>query len=164
MQGAPEKGEEVVEEVKRLREENLYLRAELENLRRILDREVEEARRRGAEKMALGLISMFEEIERVYNNAREADLETTLAGLSILVKELKQMLTDHGIKVMDVIGRRFDPFIHEAAGYVERDDVDDEIIIAEISRGYEFRGRVVKVPRVIVAKMASKKGEEEKRN
>ncbi|MEM1966347.1 MAG: nucleotide exchange factor GrpE, partial [Nitrososphaerota archaeon] len=45
-----------------------------------------------------------------------------------------------------------DPFLHEAVGYVERDDVENGIIVAEISRGYEYAGRVLKPPRVIVAK------------
>jgi molecular chaperone GrpE len=148
---APEVGE-ASEEVKRLREENLYLRAELDNLRKLLEREVEEAGRRAAERLVLTMLTMYEEVERIYNNAQTADPETTLEGLRILVREMRRMLSENGIRAMEVIGKKFDPFIHEAVGFVEREDVDDDVIIAEVSKGYEFRGRVIKPPRVIVSR------------
>ncbi len=148
---APEVGE-ASEEVKRLREENLYLRAELDNLRKLLEREVEEAGKRAAERLVLTMLTMYEEVERIYNHAQTADPETTLEGLRILVREMRRMLSENGIRAMEVIGKKFDPFIHEAVGFVEREDVDDDVIIAEVSKGYEFRGRVIKPPRVIVSR------------
>lgn len=141
------------DEVRRLREENLYLRAEIENLKKLMAKEVESARREASERLLLGLILIYEEIERAYNSLlNNPDQKQFIEGIGMLLKEIKKLLSDLGVSQLEVIGKKFDPFLHEAVGFVERDDVEDETIIAEISRGYAYLDKILKPPRVIVAR------------
>lgn len=141
------------EELKRLREENLYLRAEIENLKKLMAKEVEKASRAVAEKLLLDMVLIYEEVERVFASIlNNSDQKQVTEGIGILLKEIRKLLAEQGVNQLETIGRKFDPFIHEAVGFVERDDVEDETIVAEISKGYEYVGKILKPPRVIVAR------------
>lgn len=144
---------ETAEILKRLQEENLYLRAEIENLKKLMVKETEKARRESVERVLLDMISIYEEVERAYASLLgNSDQKQVVEGMNMLLKEIKRILFDHGVDQLETVGRRFDPFIHEAVGFVERDDVEDGTIIAEISRGYAYAGKLLKPPRVIVAR------------
>ncbi|MEM0481878.1 MAG: nucleotide exchange factor GrpE [Nitrososphaerota archaeon] len=140
-------------ELKRLKEENLYLRAEIENLKKLMSKEVEKASRAVAERLLLDMILIYEEVERVFTSLlNNSDQKQVAEGIGILLKEIRKLLAEQGVNPLETIGKKFDPFIHEAVGFVERDDVEDETIVAEISRGYEYVGKILKPPRVIVAR------------
>ncbi len=139
--------------MKRLREENLYLKAEIENLKKLMAKEVETASRAVAERLLLNMILIYEEVERVFTSLlNNSDMKQVAEGIGILLKEIRKLLAEQGVNPLETIGKKFDPFIHEAVGFVERDDVEDETIVAEISRGYEYVGKILKPPRVIVAR------------
>jgi molecular chaperone GrpE len=148
-----EGGGSLEEELKRLREENLYLKAEIENLKKLMAKEVETASRAVAERLLLNMILIYEEVERVFTSLlNNSDMKQVAEGIGILLKEIRKLLAEQGVNPLETIGKKFDPFIHEAVGFVERDDVEDETIVAEISRGYEYVGKILKPPRVIVAR------------
>lgn len=148
------------EEVKRLREENLYLKAEIENLKKLMLREVDVARREATGRMLLNILSIYEEVERAYTSMlNNSDTKLVLEGLGMLIKEMKRLLVELGVSFLETVGKRFDPFIHEAVGFIEREDVEEGTIVAEISRGYEYAGRILKPPRVIVARRKSQPDE-----
>ncbi|MCS7145574.1 MAG: nucleotide exchange factor GrpE [Nitrososphaerota archaeon] len=141
------------EELKRLQEENLYLRAEIENLKKLMAKEVEKVRRESVERVLLDMISIYEEVERAYTSLLgNSDRKQVMEGMKMLLKEMKRILSDNGVDQLETVGKRFDPFIHESVGFVQRDDVEDGTIIAEISRGYAHAGKLLKPPRVIVAR------------
>lgn len=148
-----EGGVSLEDELKRLREENLYLRAEIENLKKLMAKEVETASRAVAEKLLLNMVLIYEEVERVFTSLlHNSDQKQVTEGIGILLKEIRKILAEQGVNQLETIGKKFDPFIHEAVGFVERDDVEDETIVAEISKGYEYVGKILKPPRVIVAR------------
>jgi len=133
----------------------LYLRAEIENLKRLMEKEVERARVEASERLLLTLISIYEELERAYEGFMiNSDQNQIVKGLELIVRETRRTLSDLGVDRMETVGRKFDPFIHEAVGFIERDDVEEETVVAEISRGYVYAGRLLKPPRVIVARRA----------
>ncbi len=148
-----EGGVSLEDELKRLREENLYLRAEIENLKKLMAKEVETASRAVAEKLLLNMVLIYEEVERVFTSLlHNSDQKQVTEGIGILLREIRKILAEQGVNQLETIGKKFDPFIHEAVGFVERDDVEDETIVAEISKGYEYVGKILKPPRVIVAR------------
>ncbi|MEM1534789.1 MAG: nucleotide exchange factor GrpE [Nitrososphaerota archaeon] len=146
-------GGEPLDELKRLREENLYLRAEIENLKKLMAKEVEVVRRAEAEKLLLNMVLIYEEVERAYESLlSNSDTKQVLEGINMLLKEIKKLLAELGVNPIETLGKKFDPFVHEAVGFVERNDVEDGTVVAEISRGYEYTGKILKPPRVIVAR------------
>jgi len=83
-------GGEPLDELKRLREENLYLRAEIENLKKLMAKEVEVVRRAEAEKLLLNMVLIYEEVERAYESLlSNSDTKQVLEGINMLLKEIK---------------------------------------------------------------------------
>lgn len=150
---------ELERENEELRNTLLYLRAEIENLRKLIDKEVEMAGRRAVESLLIRLIEIYEGLERaVYSLSLggENEPETLVSGLRLIHREMGKLLNDEGVVFMETVGKKFDPFIHEAVGFVENEELEEGTITAEVSRGYEYRGRILKAPRVIVSKRKEK--------
>ncbi len=137
---------------------NRYLRAvaEMENLRKRNVREVENARRFGAEKLAESLFPVRDSIEAGLKAAAEADpaaldVATLLEGTQATLRLLDQALETAGIREIDPAGEPFDPDRHEAMSMLPSADVEPGSVMLVVQKGYELNERVVRPARVIVA-------------
>lgn len=138
-------------ENEKLRSDYLYLLAELDNLRKYMIKEVERARRTAVEGLLIRLINVYEAIEKAIKYCSEQE-SPLLEGLKLISKDVLKILEDAGVKRMETIGKRFDPFLHEAVEHVEVDDVEDGVIVEEVAKGYMFDDKVLIPPKVKVAK------------
>ena len=73
------------------------------------------------------------------------------SGVSLIVKQMEEILGKMQVKAVPAVGEAFDPRIHEAMGTVERDDVPDQHVAEEIRRGYKIRERLLRPALVRVA-------------
>ncbi|MEM0457214.1 MAG: nucleotide exchange factor GrpE [Nitrososphaerota archaeon] len=146
-----EKLETLEKENERLRNDYLYLAAELDNLRKYMIKEIERTRRAAIESLLIKLINVYEAIEKAteYYGEQQSPL---LEGLKLIGKDILKILEDSGVKRMETIGKKFDPFLHEAIEHIEMDDVEDGVIIEEVTKGYMLDDKVLKPPKVKVAK------------
>lgn len=142
------------EENKELKERLLYLRAEIENMKRLINKEVEKAKAETTERIMSRIIDIYENMKRAVNDIEQGNNPFRLAeGIKLILKEVESLLNSEGVKKMDVVGKQFDPFIHEAVAFVEDPAIEnDNTIIEEIDPGYTLGDRILKPPKVKVAR------------
>ena len=85
--------------------------------------------------------------------------EQLRSGMSLIVKQMEEILEKMQVKVVPTVGEEFDPRFHEALGTVERDDVPDQHVAEEVRRGYKIRERLLRPALVRVAHNAKQVNE-----
>jgi len=133
-----------------------YLRAvaELDNVRKRAQRDIEAANRYGLEKFAAELLPVRDSLELAVQTAEQAQVDARSlkqgqqATLQLLVKALERL----GLTPISPAGEPFDPARHEAMLAQESRDARPGTVLQVVQTGYELNGRVVRPARVVVAK------------
>ncbi len=137
-----------------------YLRAlaELDNFKKTMKKEMEEAIERANEKFIKNILPALDNFEagiKMLEKMKSKDDEF-LKGVKIIYKQLLDALEKEGLVQYSALGQKFDPKLHEAISVKETDDCEDDTIIEEIAKGYLFKGRVIRPAKVVVAKQKVK--------
>jgi molecular chaperone GrpE len=132
-----------------------YLRAvaDLDNVRKRAQRDIEAANRYGLEKFAQELLPVRDSLELAVQNAEKAaDVRSLKQGqeatLQLLVKALEKL----GIVTINPVGEPFDPARHEAVLAQPSTTAEPNSVLQVVQPGYELNGRLLRPARVIVAK------------
>jgi len=132
-----------------------YLRgaAELENVRRRGQQEVERAQKYALERFAAELLGVKDSLEMGLAAAEsEASMEALREGTQATLKLLSNTLEKFGIKEIDPKGVPFDPSVHEAISVQPSQDASAEQVLTVVQKGYVLNGRLLRPARVIVAR------------
>jgi len=131
-----------------------YLRAvaDLENIRKRAERDVQAANRYGLEKFAGELIPVLDSLEMAVQTGEGADARTLVEGQKATLRLLSRAFEKLGITELDPKGEKFDPNRHEAMMVQESPNAAPDSVVQVVQRGYELNGRVLRPARVIVAK------------
>ena len=131
-----------------------YLRslAEIENVRKRAQRDVESANRYGLERFAIELIPVRDSLELAVQNSGTADAQSLAAGQEATLKLLAKSFEKLGIEEIDPLGQPFDPAQHEAMLAQPSATAEPNSVLQVIQRGYQLNGRLLRPARVIVAK------------
>ena len=133
-----------------------YLRAvaELDNVRKRAQRDIEAANRYGLEKFAAELLPVRDSLELAVQSAASQDVDAKSlkqgqeATLQLLAKALERL----GLTPIAPVGEPFDPTRHEAMLTQESATAKPNTVLEVVQTGYELNGRVIRPARVIVAK------------
>ena len=132
-----------------------YLRAvaDLDNIRKRAQKDIEAANRYGLEKFAQELLPVRDSLELAVQNADKAvDVRSLKQGqdatLQLLVKALEKL----GIVTINPVGEPFDPGRHEAMLAQPSNTAEPNSVLQVIQPGYELNGRLLRPARVIVSK------------
>jgi molecular chaperone GrpE len=133
---------------------NSYLRAvaELENYRKRMDRELENARKYAIERFAQELVSVADSLEAGISAGTTSSGSALLEGSTATLKQLLRAFDKAGIKVIDPQGQPFDPAWHEAMVAQESRDQPANTVLSVIQKGYSLNGRLLRPARVVVSK------------
>jgi molecular chaperone GrpE len=127
--------------------------AEMENLRKRAERDLENAHKFALERFATELLAVRDSLEL---GAQAAESETDPAklreGTQLTLKLLEQVMQKFNIEVVDPLGQRFDPEKHQAMTMQETADADPNTVIAVMQKGYLINGRLLRPAMVVVAK------------
>lgn len=141
------------------REQMLRTAAELDNLRKRAAREVDHARRFGAEKLAGELLSVMDSLELGLEAARrEGAGGALLEGQEATLKLLSAALEKAGVTPVAPLGERFDPEFHEAMSMVPDPQAEPGSVLVVVQTGYLLHGRLLRPARVVVAAESSDAG------
>jgi molecular chaperone GrpE len=155
-QAEPEQQPSAVEALRREAEENWnkYLRvaAELDNFRKRSARDVDVARKTGAERLAKGLLPVRDSMEAALASADKADLKTLIDGQQATLRLLDQALVAAEITEIDPHGEPFDPAKHEALSMMPAPNVEPNTVIEVVQKGYQMNDRLLRAAKVIVAR------------
>ncbi|MCJ7444325.1 MAG: nucleotide exchange factor GrpE [Methanotrichaceae archaeon] len=135
------------EETQKLAEERfdqlLRCRADLENLAKRTDKEREECARYAAEKLISKLLTFLDSLEQASKHDE---------GSKALCKQLSDVLKGEGLVTIEAVGHAFDPYKHEALFQVESDEIDENMVIREIQKGYMLNSKIIRFSKVAVSK------------
>lgn len=126
--------------------------ADLDNYRRRVAREVEQARQFGAERLAEALLPVLDSMELALANAASADPKVLLEGQQATLRLLLKALGGAGITEIDPLGQAFDPAQHEAMAMQPSAEATPDTILSVIQKGYLLNGRLLRPARVIIAR------------
>ena len=132
-----------------------YLRAvaDLDNVRKRAQRDIEAANRYGLEKFAAELLPVRDSLELAVQNAEKAaDLRSLRQGQEATLQLLTKALEKLGIVTIDPVGEPFDPARHEAMLAQPSNTAEPNSVLQVVQPGYELNGRLLRPARVIVAK------------
>ena len=135
---------------------DLFLRqsADLENFKKRVAREKEEAFKYGNEALVKDLLPMLDNLERALEHAElGGDGKPLLEGVELVLKGFLEILEKHGVTQISAKGETFDPQKHEAFAQVESKDHEPNTVVQELHKGYFLRDRLLRTSLVSVAKL-----------
>lgn len=167
-QDVPE-GEQPVDEMSRLqeqldaaetaagmaRDEILRVQAEMQNLRRRTEQDIEKAHKFGQEKFSIELLAVMDNLERSAAAAEASEDEAVQAikeGVELTLKGFMDCFQRFNIEAVDPLGEPFDPQLHQAMSIQESPDAEPNSVIAVMQKGYTLHGRVIRPAMVMVSK------------
>jgi molecular chaperone GrpE len=130
-----------------------YLQADFENFKKRIDREAEQIKNYGTERLVIQLLDIVDELELAVKNGEiSTSPESLIEGVELTLKKLRKVLEQEGVTPIDnPEGKVLDPTRHHAIAVVERDDLADSTVIEEIRKGYVMKGKVIRPTIVKVA-------------
>jgi molecular chaperone GrpE len=126
-----------------------YARAEFDNARRRAERERSEYLQFAAMDLVKDILPILDDFERALQ------VETTdrnyAKGVELIYQRMSETLKKLGLEPIETADQKFDPNLHQAVERVETDKAEDQSILGEFQRGYNFRGKLLRPAMVKVA-------------
>ena len=138
-------------ELEQLKAASLIERADLENQRKRLAREIEQARKFANERLLGDLLPLFDAIEAGLANAATDD--PLRAGLELTLRQLQIVAGKNGLtEVAPAAGEPFDPERHQAMSVIDAEGVPPGAVAQTFQKGYLLNERLLRPALVVVAK------------
>ncbi|QDP73208.1 nucleotide exchange factor GrpE [Legionella israelensis] len=136
-------------------EKAVRAQAELDNVRKRAERDIENAHRYGMEKLITSLLPVLDSLEQALQMAEQ---DTSMReGLELTMKLFLDVLEKTEVKQLNPEGDVFDPQLHEAMSIQESAEVPANTVLAVFQKGYKLSDRVIRPARVIVSKNKAEK-------
>ncbi len=147
----------LLEEVAQLKEELLRAKAEVQNVRRRSELDVEKAHKFSTEKFARELLAVVDNLERAMASCPEDDVvKPFLEGVEMTQKSFLETLKKFSVEAIDPEGHPFDPTLHQAISMVDAPDAEPNTVLNVVQKGYSNHGRLLRPAMVVVSKAAPK--------
>jgi molecular chaperone GrpE len=141
--------EQFAAEKAELQERLLRARAEFENARRRAERDKLEYFQFAAMELVRDMLPILDDFERALM------VDTTdrdyAKGVELIYQRMSETLRKLGLEPIETAGQRFDPNLHQAVERVQTEDAEDQSILGEFQRGYNFKGKLLRPAMVRVA-------------
>ncbi len=141
--------EELEQQLGQVRDEQLRDRAELENQRRRLLRDAEQARKFANEKLLADLLPVFDSLEA--GLAAEGEAGKLREGMELTLRQLRRVAETNGLAVLDPAGEAFNPELHQAMSMVPAPGHAPGAVVQVYQKGYVLNERLLRPALVVVA-------------
>lgn len=143
--------------VKEQQDSVLRARADIDNMRRRTEQEIDKARKFALNKFAEELLPVIDNMERAIEMADKSDeaIKPMLEGVELTLKTMTDTVEKFGLKQIDPMGEAFNPEFHQAMSIQESAEHEPNTVILVMQKGYELNGRVVRPAMVMVSKAAA---------
>ena len=131
-------------------------KADLENFRKRLVKDKEDAVQFANQRLLKELIQVNDNLDRALD-ASNSSLETFKEGVEMIQKQFATFLKNQKVEPIEALGKPFDPNLHEVMTQQESADHDENTVIQEYSKGYTLNGRILQSAKVVTAKKPVKK-------
>ena len=138
------------------KEQDLLLRtrAEIDNIRRRTEQDVEKAHKFALEKFAKNILNTIDNLERALAtpaNMEDESVKALFNGVELTLKELLATVARFGVEPVGVVGEVFNPDLHQAISMQPTDGFESNQITTVLQKGYLLNGRVIRPAMVMVA-------------
>ena len=132
--------------------------AELDNVRKRADREVEGARKYALEKFATELLAVRDSLEMGLASAREEgdSNDSHVQGMELTLKMLAGVMEKFNIQPIEPVGEPFNPEFHEAMSMQESAEQPPNTVLNVMQKGYMLNDRLLRPAMVVVTKAPQK--------
>ena len=135
------------------------LQAEFENYRKRVDKETLELKKTANRELITKLLPVLDSFELAIKNKDK--VQDFIKGMELIYAQLHDVLGKEGLRPIQAVSKKFDPYRHEVLLQEVRDDVkEDDVITEEFQKGYMLNEHVLRHSKV---KIAKKKEKEEKK-
>ncbi len=137
-----------------LKDQMLRRQAELENYRKRLIRDKEEAVQFANESLIRDILGFLDNMDRALAAAKNGgDLNALVEGFSMTQNQLLSTLDKNwGLKEIESVGKEFDPSLHEACMMTVDESLERETVLEEFQKGYTLHDRVIRPSKVKIGK------------
>jgi molecular chaperone GrpE len=131
--------------------------AEFENFRKRSEKEKTESMALAKSSVLLEFLPVADACERALTSLADTDAEEPSSlqqfkqGVELLYKQMLDTLARTGIVPIEVVGKPFNPHLHEALSREENVETEEDTVVKELRRGYLYRDRLLRPAQVIVA-------------
>ncbi len=132
----------------------LYLgaHAEMENLRKRAEREVQNAHKFALERFFGELLPVCDSLELGLAAASDAvDVAKLREGVELTLRQLTAAMEKFGAREVDPLGAKFDPSQQEAMAMLPTDQAEPNTVVQVVQKGYLLNERLIRPAKVIVA-------------
>ncbi|MBT9432223.1 nucleotide exchange factor GrpE [Candidatus Sodalis endolongispinus] len=141
----------------RERDSVLRAKAEMENVRRRSEQDVEKAHKFALERFAGELLPVIDNLERALDMSDKSNTElaSTIEGIELTLKSLLDAVRKFGLDVVGDTHVPFNPEVHQAMTMLESDEHEPNHVMMVMQKGYTLNGRLIRPAMVAVSKAKS---------
>ncbi len=125
------------------------LQAEFENYTKRVQKEKSEFTQYASYKVLTKIVNIVDDFEKALENLQTTYTKEELEGLSMIHKQLHKVLVEEGVKPIEAIGSKLDPFKHEAIEIIEGNE--DNVIVKELQKGYTMHDKILRPSKVSIS-------------
>ncbi len=142
-------------ELKEFKDKFYYVAAEMENMKKRHDRDMQNQIKYGNEKVLKGLVEVVDNLERTMQaieNDEDEKVKNIYTGVDMVKKQFIDVLGQNGLEKIEAEGKTFDPNFHEAMAQQPAEGKEDQEVLQVYQQGYVLNGRLLRAAKVIVVK------------
>lgn len=145
---------QVEETAKKEQDLLLRTRAEIDNIRRRAEQDIEKAHKFALEKFSKDILNTIDNLERALAtpaNTEDESVKALFDGVQLTLKELLSTVARFGVEPVGAVGEIFNPDLHQAISMQPAEGIESNHITAVLQKGYILNGRVIRPAMVMVA-------------
>jgi molecular chaperone GrpE len=124
--------------------------AEFDNFRKRTVKEKASMYNDGVRDTLEKLLPVVDNFERALNSTEDHD-NALYKGLEMTFRQLSDVFKKLGVEPLPSVGETFDPNVHHAVAHIEDENLDDNVIVEELQKGYKYKDKVIRPSMVKVA-------------
>ena len=141
-------------QLEEMRDQVLRHQAEVQNVKRRAEQDVEKARKYALERFCNELLPVVDSLEMAILSEPpdQEDSESIIKGVKLTLKMFVDTLAKFNLEQLNPEGEPFDPKLHQAVSMVENNEVEPNTVLSVMQRGYILSGRLIRPAMVVVSK------------
>jgi molecular chaperone GrpE len=146
--------EKLKEDAAVARDQTVRAHAEMQNIRRRAEQDVEKAHKFALDRFAGDIVNVADNLERALTTIDSGDekQKAIAEGVELTLKSLLDTLAKHGVQQLNPLGEPFNPQQQEAIAMVTNTAMEPNSVMDVMQKGYALNGRVIRPARVVVTK------------
>jgi len=142
--------EKLQDELSDAQDQILRVRADFDNFRKRKAREMDQVRKTASEALIQDILPTLDNLNLTLEHVEDAD-SNLATGVTMVVKQLMDVLSNRGLSTIEALGQPFDPNLHDAMTQMPSEEYEKDIVMQEFQRGYMLRETVLRPSKVVVS-------------